>query len=92
MMGVDYDTGGSGILNLSAVSEYRGNSWAIGGDASAVTLANFVKQYNPNVQGASILSHLVSFCSGNSCGFPSTLCKNFFICHIQQGRCIHYLY
>lgn len=73
MMGIDYE--GSGILNLSLVSEYRGNSYAIGGDTGAVTLSNFIKRYQPNVQGASVLSHIVSFCQGDSCGFPETLCK-----------------
>ncbi|CAO0790875.1 unnamed protein product [Mucor circinelloides] len=71
MMGVDYE--GAGILNLSLVSEYRGNSYAIGGDTGAVTLSNFIKKYQPKVQGASILSHIVSFCQGDTCGFPATL-------------------
>lgn len=75
MMGVDYSEGGSGALNFSLISEYRGNSYAIGGDTGAVTLANFIKKYNPSVQGASILSHLVSYCSGDTCGFPETICK-----------------
>lgn len=73
MMGIDYE--GAGILNLSLVSEYRGNSYAIGGDTGAVTLSNFMKNYQPNVQGASVLSHIVSYCSGDTCGFPETLCK-----------------
>ncbi|GAN07733.1 phospholipase a2 [Mucor ambiguus] len=71
MMGIDYE--GAGILNLSLVSEYRGNSYAIGGDTGAVTLSNFIKKYQPNVVGASILSHIVSFCNGDTCGFPETL-------------------
>ncbi|KAF1799439.1 hypothetical protein V8B55DRAFT_1579453, partial [Mucor lusitanicus] len=71
MMGIDYE--GAGILNLSLVSEYRGNSYAIGGDTGAVTLSNFMKNYQPNVQGASVLSHIVSYCSGDTCGFPETL-------------------
>ncbi|KAI9477877.1 MAG: hypothetical protein EXX96DRAFT_229104 [Benjaminiella poitrasii] len=70
MMGVDYE--GSGALNLSLVSEYRGNSYAIGGDSGAVTLANFIKKYNPDVKGASVLSHVVSFCSADTCGFPTS--------------------
>lgn len=74
MMGVDYDTGGSGLLNLSAISEYRGHSYAIGGDSNAVTIANFVKQYSPDVKGASVLTHLASFCHGTTCGFPQTIC------------------
>ena len=73
MMGVDYE--GSGILNISLLSEYRGNSYAIGGDTNAVTIANFMKKYNPKIQGASVLSHLASLCNGESCGFPASLCK-----------------
>lgn len=77
MMGLDYEAG-SGALNLSLISEYRGNSYAIGGDTNAVTLANFMKKYNPNVQGASVLSHLASICHGPLCGFPVTACKFYF--------------
>jgi phospholipase B1 len=73
MMGVDYN--GTGALNLSLISEYRGNSYAMGVDTDAVTLPNFIKHYNSSVQGGSILSHIVSYCQGNSCGFPETLCK-----------------
>lgn len=73
MMGVDYDQG-SGLLNLSAISEYRGHSYAIGGDSNAITIANFIKQYNPDVKGASVLTHLASFCHGTTCGFPQTIC------------------
>lgn len=74
MNGLDYE--GGGILNLSLVSEYRGNSYAIGGDTGAITLANFVKKYNPNVKGASVLSHIVSYCGGNNCKAPLSLCKS----------------
>lgn len=72
-MGVDYQ--GTGIINFSAVSEYRGNSYAMGIDTGAVTLPNFVKKYNSKVQGGSVLSHLASFCNGDTCDFPETICK-----------------
>jgi hypothetical protein len=75
MMGIDYNVGGTGALNLSLISEYRGNSYGIGVDTGAVTLANFIKNYKPGVLGGSILSHIVSFCDGNLCGLPETLCK-----------------
>ncbi|KAI8973654.1 hypothetical protein BDF20DRAFT_837576 [Mycotypha africana] len=65
MMGVDYD--GTGVLNTSFLTEYRGNSYGIGGDSGAVTLANFVKRYEPKVKGASVLSHLVSLCKSGNC-------------------------
>lgn len=60
--GVDYD--GTGLLNISAIMEYRGKSYAIGGDSGAVTLANFVKHYNSNVQGASLGYHPAELCYG----------------------------
>ncbi|KAI8087473.1 hypothetical protein BDF21DRAFT_486033 [Thamnidium elegans] len=78
MMGLDYEAG-TGALNLSLISEYRGNSYAIGGDTNAVTLANFMKKYNPDVQGASVLSHLASICHGPLCGFPITACMKSYI-------------
>jgi len=54
--------GSSGLLN-----EYRGLSWSSGGDPGAVTLANFLKYYNPNIQGASEGSHLAEICYGVVC-------------------------
>ncbi|KAI8984114.1 hypothetical protein BDF20DRAFT_816011 [Mycotypha africana] len=72
MMGIDYE--GSGVVNFSLVSEYRGNSYGIGGDSGAITLANFMKKYQPKVKGASVLSHLVSYCSNDLCGFPLSAC------------------
>eukprot|EP00026_Physarum_polycephalum_P010495 Phypoly_transcript_10659.p1 GENE.Phypoly_transcript_10659~~Phypoly_transcript_10659.p1 ORF type:complete len:385 (+),score=42.90 Phypoly_transcript_10659:53-1156(+) len=38
----------------SMLVEYRGDVFSIGGNAGYYTLANFLKQYNPNLQGASI--------------------------------------
>jgi phospholipase B1 len=55
MMGVDYE--GTGVLNLSAVTEYRGHSYAIGADSGAITLPNFMKRYNSKLQGGSVLTH-----------------------------------
>ncbi|KAI9478661.1 MAG: hypothetical protein EXX96DRAFT_571769 [Benjaminiella poitrasii] len=71
MMGVDYE--GSGIINISLVSEYRGDSYAIGGDTGAITLANFMKRYNMDIKGPSVLSHLASLCTGAECSFPLSL-------------------
>ncbi|CAO3625929.1 unnamed protein product [Mucor hiemalis] len=68
MMGVDYSPGGAGIMNFSAVSEFRGNSYGIGVDTDAVTIANFIKRYNPGIQGGSVLSRMMSYCKGDSCG------------------------
>jgi hypothetical protein len=77
MNGIDYE--GSGHLNLSMISEYCGNSYAMGGDTGAITLADFVKKYNPGVKSASIVSHIVSYCSGPKCGLPLSLCKLYHI-------------
>lgn len=84
MMGINNGEGGTGILNFSSVLEFRGNSYGIGGDTGAVTLANFIKNYNPNVHGASTLSHLASLCYGPLCIPPLSLCSFIFIesCHI----------
>lgn len=46
--GIDYEV--SGILNLSMISEYRGNSYVVGGDTGANTFPNFVKNYNTGVK------------------------------------------
>ncbi|ORY98046.1 hypothetical protein BCR43DRAFT_546773 [Syncephalastrum racemosum] len=61
MMGVN-GNGGTGILNISAITEYRGNSYAIGGDDSAITLAKFVQRYNSSLKGSSTGSHIGSLC------------------------------
>lgn len=61
--GVDYDTG-TGLLNISAINEYRGQSYAIGGDEGAVTVANFVQHYNSNAKGASLGYHSAELCYG----------------------------
>ncbi|KAG1407602.1 hypothetical protein G6F60_002083 [Rhizopus arrhizus] len=70
MMGVNHGSDGTGILNVSSILEFRGNSYGIGGDTDAVTLANFIKHYSPKVKGASVLSHIMSFCSAKDCLFP----------------------
>ncbi|KAG2218696.1 hypothetical protein INT45_003963 [Circinella minor] len=61
--GINTDTGGTGLLNLSSITEFRGKSWGIGGDEGAVTLANFVKHYNSSLEGSAVGKHFVFFCS-----------------------------
>ncbi|KAG1447421.1 hypothetical protein G6F56_009267 [Rhizopus delemar] len=73
MMGINNGKGGTGVLNFSSVMEYRGNSYGIGGDTGAITLANFAKHYNPNVEGSSVLSHLASLCYGPLCLPPLSI-------------------
>lgn len=73
MNGIDYEN--SGILNLSLISEYRGDSYAVGGDKGAITFPNFIKRYNPGLHGASTHSHIISFCTNPYCGLPTSYCK-----------------
>ncbi|KAG0929766.1 hypothetical protein G6F57_012005 [Rhizopus arrhizus] len=73
MMGVPEGIGLNSLLGLAYLREYRGNSYCMGGDTDAVSLANFIKHYNPDVYGASILSHLVSLCHGPLCIPPLSL-------------------
>ena len=63
--GINDGDGGSGILNASSITEYRGQSWGIGGDEGAITLANMVNHYNKTLEGPSIGSHLATICHGN---------------------------
>ncbi|KAI9494814.1 hypothetical protein BDB00DRAFT_741753, partial [Zychaea mexicana] len=62
--GINDGRGGSGLLNLSAITEYRGKSWAIGGDDGQVTVANLVKHYNSSLEGPAVGKHLLSLCPG----------------------------
>lgn len=46
-----------GLLNTTSLTEYRGLNYLLGGDAEAVTIANFMKHYNPQICGPSIGYH-----------------------------------
>ncbi|KAG1047236.1 hypothetical protein G6F43_010304 [Rhizopus delemar] len=73
MMGIPEGKELTSILKLDFIREYRGNSYIMGGDTDAITLANFIKYYNPNVYGSSTSSHLLSLCHGPLCIPPLTL-------------------
>ena len=62
--GINDGEGGSGLLNASSITEYRGESWGIGGDEGAITLANMVSHYNASLEGRSHGSHLATICYG----------------------------
>lgn len=62
LKGVNYN--GTGLLNASSITEFRGYSYLIGGDEGASTVANFMKHYNPILQGPSKGSHLAEICQG----------------------------
>jgi len=49
------------------LDEFRGQSWSVGGDENAVTVANFIKYFNPSLVGYSTGKHLVELCYGVLC-------------------------
>jgi phospholipase B1 len=53
-------------INIYNLHENRGVSFSIGGDPDAVTIANFIKHYSPELIGSSIGDHLVELCYGKS--------------------------
>eukprot|EP01111_Echinosteliopsis_oligospora_P007538 TRINITY_DN2273_c0_g1_i2.p1 TRINITY_DN2273_c0_g1~~TRINITY_DN2273_c0_g1_i2.p1 ORF type:complete len:222 (-),score=57.57 TRINITY_DN2273_c0_g1_i2:153-818(-) len=64
----DSITAGFGMMGRSGyLDEFRGQSWSIGGDENATTMANFLKTYNPNVVGMSLGHHFVELCYGPIC-------------------------
>ncbi|KAI9280017.1 hypothetical protein BY458DRAFT_430914 [Sporodiniella umbellata] len=67
ILGVNHGPGGSGVANVSFLSESRGQSFAIGGDPGAVTVANFIKHFNPRLKGSSVFVHPVTRCMGDDC-------------------------
>ncbi|KAI8984085.1 hypothetical protein BDF20DRAFT_816392 [Mycotypha africana] len=52
---------------MAIMQEHRGQSPIMGGDDNANTLANFLKHYNSGIVGASVGSHLASFCINGVC-------------------------
>jgi hypothetical protein len=54
-----------GFLNINALTEHRGSSYLMGTDNGAITIANFMKHYNPNLHGPSIGSHVLSYVRGD---------------------------
>jgi hypothetical protein len=41
------------------LDEFRGKSWAIGGDDGAITLPNYFMQFRSDLEGAAYGQHLV---------------------------------
>ncbi|EJD41351.1 hypothetical protein AURDEDRAFT_115465, partial [Auricularia subglabra TFB-10046 SS5] len=56
---------------LDNFDEWRGVSFAIGGDPDALTLPNLVGHYNSAVQGASVSHHGLEYCGGSICPIGS---------------------
>ncbi|KAI7848208.1 hypothetical protein BDC45DRAFT_450680 [Circinella umbellata] len=65
--GINDGKGGSGLLNVSSFTEYRGQSWGMGGDDGAITLANMVSHYNTSLEGRSQGSHIATICYADLC-------------------------
>ena len=55
---------------LKDLTEYRGQSWSIGGDVQAFTLPSLLRHYNPDLVGASVGTHVAEVCWGYLC--PTT--------------------
>jgi len=47
-----------GRNGMSTLDEYRGLSYATGGDNNTLSLFNFINRFSPNVLGASTGKHL----------------------------------
>ncbi|CAB5343799.1 unnamed protein product [Rhizophagus irregularis] len=54
-------------IDIHNLHENRGVSFSIGGDPGAVTIANFIKHYSPELIGSSTGDHLVELCYGLIC-------------------------
>jgi hypothetical protein len=59
------------IFSLPSILEYRGSSYAAGGDPSAITLPNIISHYTPLI-GASTGSHPPLTCIAGRCVHPET--------------------
>ncbi|KAI9027281.1 hypothetical protein CLU79DRAFT_698169 [Phycomyces nitens] len=69
---------GDSLLNIKSIYEYRGVSYAGGGDPGAITVPNLLKKYSPKLLGPSIGEHLAELCFGplcapNQCMYSSNL-------------------
>ncbi|RIA98105.1 hypothetical protein C1645_174973 [Glomus cerebriforme] len=54
-------------IDIHKLHENRGVSFSIGGDPGAVTIANFIQHYSPELIGPSTGDHLVELCYGLIC-------------------------
>jgi phospholipase B1 len=61
------------FLDAKVLQEYRGLSFSIGGDHNAPTIANFLRNYRPDLVGASRGSHLIEVCMAGGFCAPDEL-------------------
>ncbi|KAG2222312.1 hypothetical protein INT45_001575 [Circinella minor] len=59
--------GSSGSVDLGAFREYRGQSYGIGGDRDAQTMATFTKKFSPDLVGPSLGDRSASLCLTGWC-------------------------
>lgn len=76
-----------GLLNANALTEFRGLNYMMGADAEAVSIANFMKHYNPNLRGPSTEIHPLNSISGIVSSVPRRL-HNGFASQISQNKMI----
>ncbi|KAI9360207.1 hypothetical protein BD770DRAFT_385077 [Pilaira anomala] len=55
------------IATLAAYKEFRGLSYSIGGDKNAFTIPNYIKHFQPEINGYSTGSHLPELCGAEKC-------------------------
>ncbi|KAI8969081.1 hypothetical protein BDF20DRAFT_827354 [Mycotypha africana] len=74
----DSITAGFGILGydatlppllglLDSYNEYRGLSYSIGGDEKAYTVPNYIKHFQPRLNGYSTGKHIGEYCNADNC-------------------------
>ncbi|KAL7411862.1 hypothetical protein BDY24DRAFT_395118 [Mrakia frigida] len=59
--------GGIRETEEQTMHEYRGSSYAAGGDEEAITIPNMIRHYNPNLTGFSLGEHGAEICFGALC-------------------------
>jgi phospholipase B1 len=55
------------MLDTQLINEYRGISFAMGGDPHSITVPSFIKHYRADLVGASRGTHLLELCHGAFC-------------------------
>ncbi|KAI9322817.1 hypothetical protein BX666DRAFT_661392 [Dichotomocladium elegans] len=71
------------VLPPPLIMEYRGLSYAMGGNPGAKTVPKFFQHYSPNITGASIGQRPTSHCTEIGCGF-GTYVGNPYIPNVDQ--------
>lgn len=67
-----------GLKDANALTEFRGLNYIMGADAEAVSIANFMKHYNPYLLGPSTKTHPLNSVSGIVSSVSRRLNNGFF--------------